>query len=132
MDFGRGGAEATISEDVLHEAMARMKFARVDVIIDARKFPDPHAPTMRRHIGKNPAIMAKMSKHKNFRWFLRDVKYWLQSAVLARAAEVVPGSPIEVVLAVYCRAGKHRSVAVAEFLKHIFVKLEGFKAAPVP
>ena len=39
--------------------------------------------------------------------------------------EARPGLALEMVVAVYCRSGKHRSLAVAECLRHIGETVEG-------
>ena len=39
--------------------------------------------------------------------------------------EARPGLPLQMVIAVYCRSGKHRSVAIAECLRYIGETVEG-------
>merc|ERR1719487_1113047 len=70
--------------------------------------------------------MAQLSKHRNFKWLLHDIKFRLQRAVLKRL-EDAPTEPPNVTVGIYCKGGKHRSVAMAEFLKHIGKTLEGFE-----
>ena len=39
--------------------------------------------------------------------------------------EARPGLALQMVIAVYCRSGKHRSVTIAECLRHIGETVEG-------
>ena len=44
---------------------------------------------------------------------------------VAKQMEARPGLALQMVIAVYCRSGKHRSAAIAECLRHIGETVEG-------
>ena len=44
---------------------------------------------------------------------------------VAKQMEARPGLALQMVIAVYCRSGKHRSVAIAECLRYIGETVEG-------
>lgn len=108
----------------LREALDRLGFNAVDLVEDARCFPDPEgAYELNRHTGRNPEIMIRLCKHRNFERWLRDVKRHLKDAIQRESSQ---GAPPTIKIAVYCRAGKHRSVAAALVLEFV-LKQEGFE-----
>ena len=50
---------------------------------------------------------------------------------LSKHGHEQPGKRPELVVAVYCKSGKHRSVALSECLRHVCASVEGFDVAKV-
>mmetsp|Transcript_129429 Transcript_129429/g.224718 ORF Transcript_129429/g.224718 Transcript_129429/m.224718 type:complete len:664 (+) Transcript_129429:91-2082(+) len=114
---GRGGGSvARFDNEELRAALRRKHVGYADLIMDARCFPDPEALTLTRHTGHHPEIVSRISKHWNFRKWLWQVRKKLREAVSYGDDE----AKTKVVVAVYCRAGKHRSVAASLLLQRIF------------
>jgi len=118
---GGGGASINMPDDELRAALARRDFPHVDQVIDARDFHDPTRGALTRHIGKHPKIIAGICQNRNFDRWLRHTKrcfkrIWNQ-----------PKAPNleKMTIAVFCRAGRHRSVAVSIILFHILTN-EGY------
>lgn len=104
-----GGASIQINEDELRTALRRGVGENVDVVVDARRFPDPDAYSLTRHIGVHHEIIARLVRHRNFpRWFKGVKQQFLDLA----------GATASMSMAIYCKAGKHRSVAGATILEH--------------
>ena len=114
-----GGARASIDDDDLRLALRRSVGFRADVVVDARHFPDPDSHSLRRHTGHHPEIISRIVRHRNFREWLTAVKAEFVVAAEAREANARADGSIyaDVGVAVYCRSGKHRSVAGALVLK---------------
>lgn len=125
IDWG-GGHKAYPSENELREALARQKWPDVDIILDARKFPNFVNLALTRHIGIHPEILSSIAQHRNFRSYLQDAKQQWTRALTARHQDSA-----ELVVAVYCCSGKHRSVAVAESLAYIGKVVEGMEVKEV-
>jgi len=128
-----GGATILIEEDELKAALARHEAHDVDLVVDARRFPDPEAMQFTQHTGHHYKIIARLAAHRNFpKWLAHLKKRFVhahEARVAARAAKgdasgVVP----TVTVALYCRAGKHRSVAAAIILVHI-LNAEGWECS---
>jgi hypothetical protein len=120
---GSGGAYARFSEAELRAALTRQGENDVDLVLDARHFPAPNAGHVTRCTGVHPEIIDRLVHHSHFKWYLKDVvkRQWKEILAKKRAeGDVAPS----LVIAVYCRSGKHRSVAVAECLKYIGEKAE--------
>ena len=127
---GGGGATAKFTYHELHKALHRLGHPRVDFILDARCFIDPKADDIINHIGVHPEIIQRIIGHRHFYNYFRDAKQEWNRAV-AYHNDKQPGSPLHLVVAIYCRAGKHRSVAVAECLRHVATAVEGFSVDEV-
>jgi len=141
-----GAADAHFSESELLQALAQKGFPQVDLCIDARCFPDeiiahrPRSPTMRarqmqdsltqsqqvaderaehltRHIGRHPKIVTRITRHTQFPAFIEDIRQRWERVLAKRISEK---KPPDMVVAVYSRTGKHRCVAIAEVLRHIY------------
>ena len=81
-----------------------------------RCFNDPiegHWQISKAHIGTHPKIMTEMSNHPRFRTALGTVSDALKRYMRAGPSAVKPFT-----VAVFCRSGQHRSVAMATFLYH--------------
>ena len=74
--------------------------------------------------------MKQIIRHWHFDNYFRDAKQ-LWDAAVAYHNERQTGSPLQLVIAAYCRGGKHRSVAVAECLRHVATAVEGFNVDEV-
>ena len=96
--------------EVLRRAFQSCQVGDIDVFVDARPFPDPEAGDLRGHVGNHPQIIARMAEHKNFRFWLSHVHREIR-LVLQRERTVRIG--------LFCKKGRHRSVAAAWLLKHI-------------
>jgi len=126
-DWNWGGAEAKFPDTDLQAALKRMGFPHVHLVLDARGFPDFQSAQLTRHLGVHPEIIARITGHKRFPRWLQDVKrQWKEiSARAEREGEQ------ELVVALYCRMGKHRSVAATECLRYIAETVEGILVEPV-
>lgn len=120
-----GGASVQIEETELLAALERRTSLRFDLVVDARRFPDPDAMVLTRHTGVHHAIIARLVRHRNFPRWLGDVKRRLLALAIGRssglrgagAGAFVDSAPLRV--AIYCKAGKHRSVAGAMILWYV-------------
>lgn len=84
--------------------------------IDARQFHDPDRRRSRvNHIGLSGPVLLGIAKDQAFgQWFFKHV------LAVAAAAEALRGGRLHVVC--FCRAGRHRSVAVASLLEQLLAK----------
>lgn len=124
-----GGAGANIPETEIAEALQRRKFPS-DVILDARMFPDPDAALLTRHSGRHHLIITRLCQHRNFGWWLQHAKAQFRKALHRQEKRGIGPMGPKISVAVYCRRGKHRSVAAACILKHIFLT-EGFRCPEI-
>ena len=95
-----------------------------DIYLDARVFKDPEREDVRRHTGRHYEIIARMVGHQNFRSWMRNAH-----RTLKRVFRNWTGGPI-VPVVVFCRSGRHRSVAASELLKGALLRVEGWRFAP--
>lgn len=123
-----GGAHAHIHEHEISDALTRQNFPS-DVILDARMFPDPDAALLTRHSGRHHRIITRLCQHRNFPSWLNNAKRRFKEAFMSVGKRGSP-SPQSLSVAVYCRRGKHRSVAAACILHHIF-ESEGFECPQI-
>jgi len=93
-----------------------------DIYIDTRLFDDPAA--MRDKLvdctGYNHHIIGRITRHKHFNSWLREVKLRIMAAV---------GRLPYPNLVFYCKSGKHRSVASSLIISHILVSHERTRIA---
>ena len=105
-----GGKQAQVTDEELVQAFQRNELPLPCVIADTRMFHDPAASELRRHTGKHPEILWRMCNHRCFSdWFLH-----VRHGVYERFDR---GEHL-VCLALFCKSGRHRSVAAAEFAEH--------------
>lgn len=123
------GAHAIIPEPEIAEALQRRKFPS-DVILDARMFPDPDAALLTRHSGRHHLIITRLCQHRNFGGWLQNAKSQFRQALHRQEKRGIGPMGPKISVAVYCRRGKHRSVAAACILKHIFLT-EGFRCPEI-
>ena len=109
-----GGNKVEVHEHVLREALARRHEPRVDLVLDARCFRD-RAARITDHPGFHPETISRIVNDKNFLGFLKQVQKWFRKAGSAQGVE------FDLVLAVFCKSGKHRSVAIAHCLRYLAV-----------
>lgn len=108
------GNWVNVSDREMREALVRLNAGDVQVVSDMRRFCDPAAVgTLTRHIGTHPETMRRMTNTRHFGPWLRGLRMSIKE-VLDRQRK-----DREVRVALYCRSGKHRSVAGARFLEHI-------------
>ena len=122
----RCGGTIQISDDELRIALAQRGFSNVSLIVDARCFPDPSS--VYNHTlncnGTHPEIVARICNHRKF-------KLWLSKLKRQFALAIAQGGPdLKFTMAMYCRSGKHRSVAAAVIAKHI-LEYEGWRCSPL-
>ena len=124
------GAHIQVEEKVLHAACKRRKID-ADVILDARMFPDPDSQNLTRHSGRHHRIITRLCEHRNFDGWLRHAKQVILRACQRKCAQVgMDRKAWCVTVALYCRSGKHRSVAGARIIEHILASA-GFESVPV-
>ena len=82
-------------------------------LVNCLPFNDPAG--FNPHIGKHHSVQETLMAHHEFKAVLKGVKDHVQQAV--------GGGETTVAVAFWCRSGKHRSVAFADIVEHIFVEL---------
>jgi len=113
-----GGGKAIIQKSDLRQALLRHRAVpRMDVISDTRNFSDPEQ-CMGTHIGMHPKILNRIAHNRNFPGWLETVQHDIQK-VLSQHPDAH--------VALYCRSGKHRSVACAWLLRQC-VESQGWSA----
>ena len=127
-----GGACIYVEDYILKDALHRLGEPHVDLVLDARNFPDPHRRKITSHPGFYPENMNRIVQNTEFKPYLEDISKKKWRRAVTKQMEARPGLPLQMVVAVYCRSGKHRSLAVAECLSHIGETVEGLMfLAPV-
>lgn len=92
-----------------HDAMG----LQPNLLVDTRCFRDPGAGALRAHDGHHPEILLRMSRHEFFTAWLQMLKRNVMVTLAASAGQAI------VIAAVFCRSGRHRSVAAASILLHL-------------
>eukprot|EP00930_Biecheleria_cincta_P030802 TRINITY_DN21348_c0_g1_i1.p1 TRINITY_DN21348_c0_g1~~TRINITY_DN21348_c0_g1_i1.p1 ORF type:complete len:589 (-),score=109.82 TRINITY_DN21348_c0_g1_i1:127-1893(-) len=116
-----GGAACQVPDSELIEILRTGRHEDVDIVVDARMFPDPDAFSLTRHSGRHYKIVQRLCQHRNFPSWLQSVALKFRKVQEARRNSTCKDNWTKsITIAVYCRAGKHRSVAAAGILKHIF------------
>jgi hypothetical protein len=85
---------------------------QIDMIVDTRVFKDPEAGELRDHCGLHATIIERVVFNDKFPAFLQRVRMQVVPALMSNSV------PFR--LGIFCRSGKHRSVAVAQILRHVF------------
>ena len=112
-----GGVLATYAslteppQALIREALKNTGVPEVHVLSDVRRFTDPDHGRLLWHIGAHPETMAAVQEHPFFEPWLRGLRQKIDQALR--------GDPPEVSIGLYCKKGRHRSVAAAFFLFHI-------------
>ena len=81
-----------------------------DACVDMRDFYDPAAGHLRRHDGRHPLIIRRLSEHKLFPHWVREMD--------RRLTRIRDHPAATDFVATFCNAGRHRSVASALILAH--------------
>ena len=93
-----------------------------DIFLDARVLSDPDGD--RDHTGRHQGIIARMVAHTAWAGWLRDAHRKLKEVMRNWT-----GSPI-IPVVVFCRSGRHRSVAASELLKGAVQQVEKWEFLP--
>lgn len=88
----------------------------VEVVTDVRMFYDPARSSLSRHIGLHPEIMEGITRDRRFPKWLSDLRDGFREA----------HKETSVAIGVFCRSGRHRSVACARILAHC-LEAEGWQ-----
>ena len=94
--------------------------------LDARNFHDPDPGPLRDHSGLHPDIVERLVGCDIFPQWLEDARDNISIAI-QRARDTTARL---VTILVYCNAGRHRSVAAAEVIKHSVETVEGLRTLP--
>ena len=99
--------------------VGRSGWPEADLHFDARCFNDPHAGNLKEHDGHHEEIISRMAQHDDFDgWFLNIVRQ-----VLRVHAEAGAEGLDSVIVAIYCKSGRHRSVAGALILRFVLKEM---------
>ena len=108
----RGEAAACGGDTALLATLCQRAAVQADVFVDARGFTDPDSSHLRKHIGQHPEIIRRIVEHSQFRPWLKSVKTAVATAATNRCTT-------EITIAIFCRSGKHRSVACSLILQDL-------------
>ena len=114
-----GGLSAQFSHSELYRAVRRARRLHVDAFADVRgavgrgRFPNPAGLRCGHHVGFHPTIVAGLVNAPYFREWLGMVKRTVHN-LYHHSSE----SDCDKTLALYCKSGRHRSVAAVFILKH--------------
>ena len=116
LDVGRCFSSAELAEGLRQHG----RCIHADIFLDCRNFKDPNRWALCRlgHSGRHHKIVQGLFAHPFFRVWLQNAKRQIQYKLSVTGLE-------QITLAIYCRHGKHRSVAAALILGHI-LQAEGF------
>jgi len=111
------------NKDILARALAATwPDIRADVFIDARLFNDPDQHGVGQgHTGMHRDILTRIACHSQFStWWQQQIK-----DVVSLPPQHRGSGCVEISVAIYCNAGKHRSVAASIFLE-VGLRSRGF------
>jgi len=110
--------------------------------LDARCFWDPHAGSLKRHVGTHPMILQRLVLGTRFKQWLMLAKRLLleHKSHAIQAASSRDGSqdtdvsqtnrdPCLTVM-VFCKSGKHRAIAASTILRHLAATRGGLDCLP--
>jgi UPF0042 nucleotide-binding protein len=87
-----------------------------DVMFDVRCLPNPHfVPTLRQRTGRDRAVASFMERDPGTRAFIRKLEEYVKFALPYYIQE----GKSYLTIAVGCTGGRHRSVMIAERLRHV-------------
>ena len=107
------------TDDVMQELKDRGLLEDYTMLVDARLFADSWSE----HSGTHPRIITRLISHDCFAKFLRKVRRVFDREVAAWTRGPFSANPQPFTIGVFCRSGKHRSVAVAQVLVHVISSL---------
>ena len=118
--------QAFVQHAVLKRALVEADvFDRQDLVwvFNTRMFHDPGEDrVLLNHVGSNGSIVARMVEHRRFPQFLDSLYFAWQQIMLC----MKKGTKVRIVL--FCKSGRHRSVAAALLAAHLFEATEGMPA----
>ena len=114
-----------IEEKDLRAALKRMGVPSVDMLVDTRCLSDPEKSSLTWHTGRHPEIIRRLANHPEFPGWLNTFKTSFRTHCVDGGA----GGNLSMTIGVYCKSGKHRSVAAALILAYIFAA-EGWFLLP--
>ncbi|MCP4241530.1 MAG: hypothetical protein GY772_13295, partial [bacterium] len=121
----RGGLPVPISEELLRRAFVDARLCVPTLFIDARCFTEFDHDVLRRtrgHLGFHPEVLWRMSKHADLKRVFDRV---------ATAAINATMEQTELSIAVFCKVGEMRSVALATLLS-VMLRWSGWEQAADP
>ena len=101
------------SYGVRFKRVSRRISRRAQKSVDARCFHDPHHGDLATHDGHHPEIIFGLASDPAFPAMLRDIRDFL------RQHQERSSNDNELMLAISCRSGRHRSVAFVELLRRV-------------
>ncbi len=120
------------SQGAVHAGMwafaKHMLYGPPSVLLDAQPFHDPHAGRLKNHTGMHPENIARVIQHEKFREWILEARDLILDAVRRHTSE---GRSGPVLVVVYCRAGKHRSVACVHIIMYALQVVEGIECLAV-
>ncbi len=133
---GRGrGLGPAVDENLLLETLAVGEFLRTDeatLVFDCRSMRDPNdavGALLRQHTGCHPLNLERLLQDDNFDRWLVSVSKWLGRTLEEAATRPIrhTGDRVPVNIVLYCKKGRHRSVAACLILVHL---LEASRRTP--
>lgn len=95
-----------------------------DFVFDARSLPNPYwEPTLRELTGRDPEVIRYLESHSSVARLIEDIGRFIE----ARIPEYQASLRGYLTVAVGCTGGQHRSVMIADSIRHNLVKA-GFRA----
>ena len=120
------------SQGAVHAGMwafaKHMLYGPPSVLLDAQPFHDPHAGRLKNHTGMHPENIARVIQHEKFREWILEARDLILDAVRRHTSE---GRSGPVLVVVYCRSGKHRSVACVQIIRHALQVVEDIECLAV-
>jgi UPF0042 nucleotide-binding protein len=93
-----------------------------DLMFDVRCLPNPHfVPALRRRTGRDRAVVSFMERDASVREFMDRLEAYLRFVVPYYVAE----GKSYLTIAIGCTGGRHRSVMIAERMRHALADLGG-------
>ena len=125
-DALRNGLDAFVSYFV--DRVPGTCFCKPVMHFDMRSFHDPRRSELQDHLGRHPEIIARLVADRNFPRWLAYVRREFVSVLREWGSRVAATATMSVI--VFCRSGRHRSVAGSEILRHVASHVEFFECLP--
>ncbi len=125
VDSRRGGPPVPIPEDLLRQAFYDADLCMPTIFIDARAFTEFDRDVLQRtrgHLGFHPEVLYRMTKHPDLPQVFERV---------ATAAVNATVQQTELSIAIFCKVGEMRSVALATLLS-VMLRWSGWEQAAEP
>jgi UPF0042 nucleotide-binding protein len=117
-DRARGGLVVTILSFGYKHGVPN----EADLVFDVRCLPNPHfVPALRRHTGRDRAVVTFMERDAMTREFIERLEEYLRYVVPHYVAE----GKSYLTIAIGCTGGRHRSVMIAERLRRTLGNING-------